>query len=49
MEKIKQTKENCRYDIWSEQHWVVTLSSVVKVDFIEEVTFQQKVKTEGCT
>ena len=44
--KMEQTKENCQYDTWSKQHWVVTLNRVGRTHFIQEVAFQQNIQVE---
>lgn len=38
MEKIKQIKENCTYDVRSEKPWAAILNRVGRVDFTGEVT-----------
>lgn len=44
--KTKQSKGHCKHDIWSEQHWIAVFNRMVRVDLPEEVTPQQKVKSE---
>lgn len=44
--KKEQTKENCQYDTWSRHHGVVTLNRVGRIDFIQEVAFQQNIQAE---